>query len=238
MDINLHESSWQRAKRDTEKLRKDSPIWYWGVEVVGVMAFTGIGLWLTPDQPTKLESILYPSIGAIAGLVIAALLVFIWNLFRAPYRQRNEARTLLTLLTKLKPAPLTNRKELISAIHALKETAQETVQKHRTLRESRRPHTKLETVVLHMKTEEEASKDYDDAFEKYFEARKGLECQQLIATEAVRPPVTVFQDVIDSYVLGNIKNRDTSSDADEDVLSDVDVLSRVEELVAKIDAIS
>lgn len=190
----------------------------------------------TNNAPT-LEIVVRSVIGGLGGLLTAILIILVWNIFRAQYKQRDEARALL--LAKPKPAPLTNRKELISAIHALKETAQETVRRYRTLRESRRPHIRLARALLpHIKTEEEASRDYDGSFEKYYEARKNLECQKLIATEAFRQPITVFQGVIDSYVLGKIKNRDTSSDADEYVLSDADVSSKVEELVAEIDAIS
>lgn len=47
--------------------------------------------WLLPDQSRKLESALYPGIGVVLGFIVVYILIFVWNLFGAPYRQRDEA---------------------------------------------------------------------------------------------------------------------------------------------------
>ena len=57
-------------------------------------AFLGFGL--TPINATQQSQFAYPAvgggIGVILGFVIVFGLIFVWNLFRAPYKQRDEAR--------------------------------------------------------------------------------------------------------------------------------------------------
>jgi hypothetical protein len=92
------ESVWSRAWKDTEQFRA-SAVWFWIVEVVGAAMFGVIGgtvgFWLTPQSATSLQKTLYPVVGAgigiVTGFIVAFVLIFTWNLFRAPYRQRNDA---------------------------------------------------------------------------------------------------------------------------------------------------
>jgi hypothetical protein len=86
----------------------------WGGE--GVLAVAG-GAWLVqiaPSGASTLEMVARSVIGGLGGLVTAILIIFGWNLLRAPYRQRNEARILLAV--RLKPKPLSNRGDLLRAI--------------------------------------------------------------------------------------------------------------------------
>jgi hypothetical protein len=92
------ESSWSRAWTDAEHFR-GSPIWFWIVEVIGGAMFGVVGWqvanWLTPQSASPSTHNLYSNgggaVGIIAGFIIVFSLIFLWNLFRAPYRQRNEA---------------------------------------------------------------------------------------------------------------------------------------------------
>ena len=51
---------------------------------------------------TRLGAVAYPVIGVIIGFVAFYLLLFAWDLFRAPYRQRDEARHRVIALEKEK----------------------------------------------------------------------------------------------------------------------------------------
>jgi len=93
------ETAWDRACTDTEKFRK-SPKSFWEFEIVGAAVFGlgggYIGFLLMSQNPTLFQQFVYPSIGGAVGIILGFLIVFscifLWNLFRAPYRQRNEAR--------------------------------------------------------------------------------------------------------------------------------------------------
>jgi len=95
----MPESTWQRACKDTENFRQTTKS-FWLVEVMGGAVFGAlggiVGGWLTPTNATVFWQNLYPTVAAAIGLVLGFVLVFVGifvrNLFRAPYRQRNEAR--------------------------------------------------------------------------------------------------------------------------------------------------
>lgn len=94
----MSEPTWHRAWKDTESFRQTTKS-FLVVEIMGVAAFGVlgglVGVWLTPTHATTFQQNLYPSVGTIAGVVLGLVLVFgliyVWNLFRAPYRQRNDA---------------------------------------------------------------------------------------------------------------------------------------------------
>jgi len=93
------ESSFRRAWNQTESFRKDSAWWFWGAGVLSVLAFGAVGGWvgfkLIPDMATRNQDFWYPAIGGIVGAFLglggAYILILLWNLHRAPYRQRDEA---------------------------------------------------------------------------------------------------------------------------------------------------
>lgn len=98
----MAESAWHRANKDTEKFRRNSKWYFWLVEIVGGGAVFGIiggliGWNLMPPNASTYQQNAYPLIGAGIGVVIgfalAFVLIFTFNLVRAPYLQRNEART-------------------------------------------------------------------------------------------------------------------------------------------------
>ena len=94
-----NQTAYQRASQDTESFRK-SGFSYWALEVVGAAVFGVIGAFvgygLTPSGASSLWQFGLPTIGGAVGIVVGFGIVFIvifgWNLYRAPYRQRNEAR--------------------------------------------------------------------------------------------------------------------------------------------------
>jgi hypothetical protein len=99
------ESKFGRAWRDTENFRQSAKS-FWIFEVVGAAMFGIIGaasgFWLTPQGANPFQQNLYPAIGGgigiIVGFIIVFALVFVWNLFCAPYRQLNETRLALSTL--------------------------------------------------------------------------------------------------------------------------------------------
>lgn len=103
------ESTWRRALTDTDRFRQSARS-FWAFEVVGAAIF-GIlggylGFLLLPAESDRQSQWSYPAvggaIGVVGGLTFAFTLIFIWNLFRAPYRQRDEARQNLEKLEKLR----------------------------------------------------------------------------------------------------------------------------------------
>lgn len=115
------ETCWQRACKDTEHFRKSGwSFWAWGVVGAAVFGVVGafVGYWLTPSNFNPFWQFAYPTIGGGIGVVVGFVLVFSlilgWNLYRAPYRQRDEARGILQ--ARPKPIPLPNSKELKEAI--------------------------------------------------------------------------------------------------------------------------
>jgi hypothetical protein len=94
----VKESVWRRAWKDTDTFRSSAKF-FWIAEVVGA-AVAGViggmvGASLIPETPSRVQQYLYPAaggaVGVIVGFVIVFGLIFIWHLFRAPYRQRDDA---------------------------------------------------------------------------------------------------------------------------------------------------
>ncbi|MBI4287805.1 MAG: hypothetical protein HY671_05185 [Chloroflexi bacterium] len=101
------ESVWSRARKDTEHFRQSTKS-FWALEVVGTAMFglVGgfVGHWRIPVDATSEQQFWYPGIGATIGVILGFVLVFAfifaWHLFRAPYRQRNEALAEIASLTQ------------------------------------------------------------------------------------------------------------------------------------------
>ncbi len=188
------ETCWQRACKDTEHFRKSG--WsFWAWEVVGAAVFgvvgTFVGYWLTPLNSNPFGQFAYPTIGGgigvVVGFVVVFALIFTWNLFRASYKQRDEARA---LIKSRKPVPLSNRNELIKAIAEIK-TA--TI-KYIYLQDTRHTRTSAEVI---------------QARERYEKARERLESERLIAGKEYEPEL-IFLDVFTNIqaVLSEIPDKD------------------------------
>lgn len=91
MPMQEQESAGARAWKDTETFR-GSLLFFIGVEVIGLFVFAGAASLLFLKKNSSLEAqIIVPFIGAIIGLAAAYTVIFMVNLVRAPYRQRNES---------------------------------------------------------------------------------------------------------------------------------------------------
>jgi hypothetical protein len=89
------QSSWGRAKQDTISAQKTARFIWVGQAVLAVAG----GTWLAQIAPlgaSTAEIAGRSVIGGLCGLFVAVILIFAWNLFRAPYRQRDEARKKLS----------------------------------------------------------------------------------------------------------------------------------------------
>jgi len=94
----MPEPTWRRAWEDTESFRQTTKS-FWAWEVVGTAMFGVVGgmagAWLAPEHATTFQQSIYPTVGAAIGLVLGFVLTFGliygWSLFRAPYRQRDDA---------------------------------------------------------------------------------------------------------------------------------------------------
>lgn len=78
---------------------------------MGAVVLGAVGAWvgyrLTPQDALPETTFIFPLVGGVVGvlggLALVFLLIFLWNMKRAPYRQRNEARD---ALEKLSQTPL------------------------------------------------------------------------------------------------------------------------------------
>lgn len=114
MGSSISQSAYRRACQETESFRKSG--WYfWAFEVVGAAVFgvvgALVGYWLTPPDFNQFWQFAWPTIGGgigiVIGIVVVFLVIFGWNLFRAPYKQRNNARQrIIELETELEKPKL------------------------------------------------------------------------------------------------------------------------------------
>jgi hypothetical protein len=86
------ETTWRRAAKDTEEFRKNSPRWFWSVDVAGSAALAGLTTTFTKNTVPNLPVGVLTFFAFVFGMVLIYGIIYLWNLFCAPYRQRNEAR--------------------------------------------------------------------------------------------------------------------------------------------------
>ncbi len=116
----LKDSTWHRAREDTERFRQ-SPKFFFSVEIAGaaMLGLLGgyIGFYLTPNHASPQAVYLYPAIGATMGLIFGVVAAYstilFWNWFRAPYRQRDELRI------ALKQQVIPTKDKITEIVHAL-----------------------------------------------------------------------------------------------------------------------
>lgn len=179
MEYPINQTAHQRACQDTESFRK-SGLSFWAFEVLGAAVFGVVGallgFWLTPLNSSVFWRNAWPTIGGglgiVAGFIIVFLTIYLWNLFRAPYKQRNEARSLL--LAKPVVRPLSNRNELRGAIASAEQTTIELANKVNALKNADSKNPYLANLVT------EADKAYDYWNDSMNELRR----QYLIAGDA------------------------------------------------------
>ena len=91
MEQSARERAWDDTKKSFHSIK-----FFWGVEVVMVAIFGGLAVLLTPENADKFTSAIYPAIGVVSGAVVGLGVIYLIMLFVAPYKQRNEARRLLS----------------------------------------------------------------------------------------------------------------------------------------------
>jgi hypothetical protein len=109
----MRETLWSRARRDSNK-------WLLDHIVAWVLAFIlpGVGTmltaWLVPPNVDLRIDALLGFLGGVTGLGLLFAATYIWNLFRTPYRQRNESWSLNNELNQKMRELTTPRLELES----------------------------------------------------------------------------------------------------------------------------
>jgi hypothetical protein len=158
-----YESTWHRASVDTERFRSKR-FWFWWVEVIGAGAIAGLTagiLWERSILSAWQVGLITFGVFAIGFLIIYAL-IFLWNLFRAPYHQRNEVRTLLA--ERPKPKPLTNRGDLLRTIAEVRIATIQFVESIENLKKWAKLHPNLVNVEV-MTTIDKAQHRQKNAYE-------------------------------------------------------------------------
>lgn len=107
-----------RAWDDSERLRKESFFWFWGLEIFGATAIAAtsgaLAAYWTPNGAGKAEAVILPAVGGflgfVGGLLVLFLAIFTYQYVRAPYRQRDEARR---YLQQAPPQPTETERALV-----------------------------------------------------------------------------------------------------------------------------
>jgi len=228
-------SVWERAWKDTEHFRESAKS-YWLVEVVGAAIFgVGggfVGYWRTPVGTTSLQEFAYPTIGAaigiILGFVIVFALIFAWYLFRAPYRQRDEAYALLD--AKPQSVPLANRDNLIRAIGELSQKANQTILWQEML-------YKLNIRSPFSVNTPEVNQAEQAAI-AYEEAQRQLEREKLVASGAFTATIEQFRSEIERRVSLSWHTNKTNRRAYAPNIEERELADLATSAVQQIDAIS
>lgn len=188
IEYTLDQSVFGRAKQETLSAQKRSKL-MWAVEVVLAIGGSACLIVIAPDGLSILEMIGRSVGGSLGGLLLAILAIFTWNLFRAPYRQRNEARALVS--GEPRPSQLSNRDELISAIHQLKTSAYKYIICNTKLNYM---HQMDESLI------QSTIQAFTVANNNYRTASNNLECQKMIANEKFHGTVNVLITKIRDYI--------------------------------------
>lgn len=96
----MNESSFRRALADTLQAHHGVRF-YWIVDVLAGLSGTMLGTLATPENADRLQTAFYPALGGLIGLITAVVILFLFNLVAAPYRQRDEAQKELAELKQI-----------------------------------------------------------------------------------------------------------------------------------------
>ena len=158
-------------------------LWFLGAAMTAFIGYASAAA-TSSDSHWYLTVLLVLSIVAAAGFVVTGCIYIVQYVRKVkPSPKRQVAKT--------SPSQLSNRKELISAIHQVKETANEAITTSNMLSQ------------LHKTGEEPPQRfvtNFANAFDRYQEALKGLEREALIAGEAFHEPINSFFAKVNSCV--------------------------------------
>ncbi len=91
----MEQSARKRAWDDT-KMSFHSIKFFWVVEVVMMGIFVFLATLLIPENANAVITALYPAVGVVIGAIVGFGVIYLIMLIVAPYKQRNEARHLLS----------------------------------------------------------------------------------------------------------------------------------------------
>ena len=172
---------------------------------MGVFGYLAESGYLAPLLPT----VAWVSIGA----AIAYGCIFLFNLFRAPYKQRNEALALLQKQPMV--PPLTNRTALLEAIAELKSSA-------------------LNFMNYRVG---QATPAFFEANRRYIRSIDELEAQKLVAGNAYKSPINDLVILVMLPMLMKLQESGINNITDK-VKMDIKLQQQVDYAIRKIDEIS
>lgn len=214
MTTTLHQSSWRRAKRDTWSAQTTNPLVWLGQ---GALSLTGLLILPRVLSDTAITQTVVSVIGGAGGPIIVFLAVGLWNLFRAPYRQRDEARRQLE--SKPKPLPLPNRQQLLEAIADTRSAAL----KYGSLKRRR---MKANAVPL-------TNSEVKTAFDKATSALELLRKQELVAGIDYQPVIArlhaaIWVEIMNLSIIGKLPDPWTFNSEVDNAISQA--VQEIEEL--------
>jgi hypothetical protein len=188
MENPIKETAWQRANRDT--LSAFHTLRFWLLDIISVAIFTLLVLLYTPSWIDKEWKTLYQILVPLFVAVIGLGVLYLVSLVRAPYLQRNEARTLL--LNK-KSIQIPNKNDLIRAIAELKTSAIQYINLKDTMEWWRRERPHNVNVEL--------TSQLEDANIRYNKALEIFESEKLVAGVDIESDLFFLNTFISLHVL-------------------------------------
>ena len=171
------ESAPQRAWNNTKDWLL-THILAWVLAFIFPGSGTVLTTWLIPPITDVNLIVLYGFLGGVAGLLLLFGSVYFIYLIIAPYRQRNEARRLLS--ERPKPMPLQDRGRLLRTIYEAKTAAIEFI-------DCRKQLARLYEQNPNDINEGKASKVLKESQTKYTEALRLLDCEKLVSGDEYEP---------------------------------------------------
>jgi hypothetical protein len=220
MEYPINQTSCSRAKQDTDTwLLNHIVAWFLAFLLPG--GGTMVATFFIPPNADIRIAALYGFLGGLAGLLLLVVGVYVWNLIRAPYKQRNEARALL--LGKSKSVPLQNKTELIRAIGRIRQKSLDLMISQEQLNQDRSPYS----------MDSNSISNRDKEYEEFKQAMNDLYSEMLVAGEPFKSTVEKLTTFIGFQVWGNITTPIQISYDKPVVLSGLDFAARLGETVDK-----
>jgi len=192
----LNQSARKRACEDT-KHSFHTTKFFWGVQVVAMGVFIFGATLLIPENANKLVLAGYPAVGAVIGVIVGFGIIYLVIFFEAPYKQRNEARSLL--LEKTPRVHLENKRELLIAINEVGRRALDVITYQGILdKQQQNNENGIKQYV-------EIQQYQDDALVAFRKAIEKIDGEKLIAGEPFRDIVANLTTFLYFQVLGNMQ---------------------------------